>query len=313
MEESNGILVRFTRMESLFEMFALGGIPLFGTERWDDLCDRALVERGCKALDVTRCGIMCFMDCGEWINGNGKENEDRKRETYAHWKVYGTGKNVDVYSEALSQIIRIDFKRSELEKCVVETNVDAVLGKVDYKEYGEYCSIESHDNPCKLLFEKRNAYEWEQESRLVVFDQDLKFVKRHVGWTSANAFIRVENFRKLIKGIVYSPFCTTSYFPSAPRTKELQFYALKAFAEWKLRNSVRDARKLEYCEMLLRKGHRSGILDNDRVLSDAAKSIKRNDWVLKELRQHLRETDSLFEKNASKGKSSKKNGTRGMK
>ena len=274
MADKEEVLSHFTTLETLFHMFEWGGIPLYDVSRWDDLADRAMVGRGCKRLGASWYGVMCFMG-SDFVLKDGKTVD--QCETYAHWKVYSKPLNVDVPSEAIKMGVRIDFYAAELKGVVQKCNADAVLGEIEYAGFSKYLDTVRKSNAKRNpFFVKRAAYLWENEFRLLVFDQRLSDVPLAARETGAKAFVPVKKWSKLIRNIAYSPLCKTESYPGAASTRQIKYYAKDALRRRMLAVKHWRPEAERQCLHFLEKGYRSGVLDNQMSLNttDAAKRNK---------------------------------------
>lgn len=266
-EEMPKTLMRFTRLEDLFHMFEWGGIPLYDASRWDDQVDREFLKRETGGNSY---GVMCFMH-------DEKEKEDKTlkvRETYAHWKVYAPGANVDVPSDLLKLGIRIDFDMEKLPQ-----TARTGIRKVNYCTYDE-CRKREYDD--KALgewswgFSKRNAYEWENEWRLLVMNDgctSTKTPKREMPGVTAFIEVKPGALRSAIQQVVFSPFAKLESNPLlAPATECIRNHILDLW-DRRCENSalcnVPIADEHELASLIVEHSYRSRILDNDELLKAA--------------------------------------------
>ena len=273
--EPNQILSRYTRLEALFEMLELGGIPLYGTERWDDECDKAFVRRGCAAGGTDQCGILCLVGMEKKDIRDAIKNSREyvwSRETYGHWKIYTPSSAV---SSPLDFGIRIDFDKKMLDTLIARMTKERVccrLDKMSYKPYEKYLSAAGNPNK-DWFFLKRDAYKWEMEHRLVVLGQNK--IPSRAKDRGARGFIKINGVWKsdkrlwlrLIKNVVFSPFCHLQGSPTALDTELIRFYAVRSLERYCAGKKEWTRAKVKWTQDFLNSCARSGILDNTRVLT----------------------------------------------
>ena len=284
--ESDFILARYTRLEALFEMINLGGVPLYGTEHWDDECDKECVRQGCKWCGVEEkdCGIICFARARGNEVGADEEKMIWPLETSAHWLLNNQPAMMNDADACLKTRIRIEFVQNKLLDCLSTPPIKArdfkgvdgdlwMFDEMDYESFREYRAKAKKANKASWFFLKRDAYFWEGECRLVALKQNHDPKKANKG------FIRVSDkqWEEVIKRIVFSPY--SSEYVNGERVtltdiKDIRFYAERALKRYRReRNGWNDE-----MEDLVRKlwgagrGYRSGVLDNATVMAAAKKS-----------------------------------------
>ena len=268
------VLSRFTRLETLFEMIELGGIPLRGPDRWDDICDKAFFERGCRDTG-SRCGVVCLT--GVDLQ-NADENGVFPKETSAHWKIYAGEPVIDNPMNCFNIGIRIDFNGEKLKTLTGIPNDKFEIRRMHYVGHSEYLSAAQglNDNPeaCggakEWLFLKREAYLWENEWRLVSFaePQDAQFSKRD---KSIRGFVPVGTsdveWKDLIKGIVFSPCCTLKNSSRRAEIELLRECARSALNLYVLGHDCWTEGKKDLVNRYINESYRSGVLDNKSILA----------------------------------------------
>ena len=283
------VLMHFTDLEGLFRMFELGGIPLYDASRWDDVCDSAMVERGCKEIGVTRFGVLCLMKSDFASHTSQGMKDFDQCETYAHWKAYTKSVHVDVPLEAVKMGVRIDFKIKGLVTALESVKSAALLSPMSYFSYKDYKDFsKTLDGEKSALLRKRAAYLGENEVRLLVFDQKLSKIPITVRRTGATAFIPVSNWKSLIRNIVFSPLCKMEKYPGSPDVDQIRYYAEEALNRRRRENKYWSTKAELACRHLLKGAYRSGILDNEDVLNairdnkyerlDLKKDFKKAHW-----------------------------------
>lgn len=237
-------LMRFTTLDELVKMIRLGGIPLYDTERWEDRCDAAFVERGVREMNNSKTtgnyGVMCFMgqtkkekEEEEKIGKDGEKNDGdtqysySPRETIHHWKGYAGGKDgvgikicfkPEVLLHAFLQKKYSDTK--ELKKSLEESdNILKGNGKIfGAMKYGKISTIQKRLTEGKaenFFFTKRIAFRDEREYRLVQYGKQVapscKDDQKWIRAMGVRGFIPVDNWSELIDRIVFSPFSDKRY------------------------------------------------------------------------------------------------------
>lgn len=193
------VLLRYTFLGNLLNMFEWGGIPLYDGSHWDDKCDYAFVLRGLREIKAKRIGILPCMapDVNE-----GKE--ETIWETSAHWTCYSR-KDEPKSLNDLGICIQFDG-----EKLLSLLNGKKIFNMaIDYLEYKKYRVPTSweHHEPESWFFTKRNAFKWEHEYRIVIPDQPLCEIPVGALQDHASAFIPADDLSDVIQKVVFSPFC----------------------------------------------------------------------------------------------------------
>lgn len=280
-------LMRFTSLRALFEILEWGGIPLFDDSRWPDRCDQAYLERGCRELKASRFGVMCFMDPAARVKGYGKDSRNLKKdctkeelkiqegqiwETSAHWEVYSRegfdgdlrkienlGVSLKFDSEKLRDLLKKHFDWSQMQE-----GKDWFFRGMDYQPFGQYRQGMTLDGRlaegADWFFLKRNAFEWEQERRLIVLNQyGLRADVRRGGATAFVEFKEEEDW-SVLESLTFSPACREE---TEAIRKLIMLYA----QTHKERFSKGD--RLVWLDRLLKNSHKSRIYDNTSVISFA--------------------------------------------
>ena len=283
------ILARYTRLEALFEMIELGGVPLYGMEHWDDECDKAFVRRGCAECGVTEneCGIICFSKAREDEVGDAPEDgEIWPRETSAHWLLNDKPVAMDDPHACLGARIRIEFKANELLNPIKDElkssqsfgNAPAWLsGEMDYKDFQGYLASAESNLNASWFFHKRESYYWESEWRLIALKQTIGSEKaKKVG---ARGFLQVaqgENpsrWNEVIKRVVFSPYSSAKGSSKKLGMEKIRSYAERALEFYCIGRQgwTEEKKNLVHAFWAEKRGYRSGILDNAKVLAAATR------------------------------------------
>ena len=283
------VLSRYTRLEALFEMIELGGIPLYGTERWDDECDKAFVERGCReyGIDEERCGVICFSRSQDRAAEKEKDDSNGEtekliwpKETSAHWLLNDKPSIMDDPTSCLQARIRIEFKEKEILASLFRFTTAELQDTpmwlfkgVDYKGFPKFLKkAKTSKETVGWFFHKRDAYYWEGEWRLVALNQDVPPKAKVVG---AKGFIPIgqdeDRWKQVIKRVVFSPYSSARGFPTKLDMERIRFYANRALEFYCIGRSEWSQNKKELVKELWAKGrgYRSGVLDNKKVLAAA--------------------------------------------
>ena len=188
------VLLRYTTLENLVRMFELKGIPLYDGSKWLDKCDYAFVQRGKHEIGADRVGILPCMA------PDLADRKERVWETSAHWDCYTRPREE---KDALGNLgVCIQFNAAELIGQL--KGQQAICRRVQYLKYEQYKDCESwgKNAPESWFFTKRNAFQWEQEYRIVVIDQPEAEIR-----DAATAFIPVADMSNVVRNVVISPFC----------------------------------------------------------------------------------------------------------
>ena len=279
------VLMHFTTLESLFRMFEWGGIPLYDASHWDDLVDRSFFEKGCELWGAKRYGVMCFMDCIDRTKKKSEKDSSKydddagtivmRRETYAHWSRYAGAKNTPQSFDVLKSGIRIDFKKEWLQEWS-RRKKNVILDEVKYLPLTKMKKLRRHK---ELVLAKRYAYEWENETRLVIRNQ-TKFKKerqQELSRSGVKAFIEVRNWNEAVQQIVFSPFIKPCNLPNRiPCVACVRTFAKECLIHYCERQGLANGTRKEMSGLLdvfLKSGnsYRSGVLDHKSLLE----SVKR--------------------------------------
>ncbi|SHK43225.1 hypothetical protein SAMN05720469_10635 [Fibrobacter intestinalis] len=295
-------LMRYTTLGELIKMIRLGGIPLYNTERWEDRCDAAFVERGVREMNkpktVERYGVMCFMGQTRKEKEEEKKEEEKEKEaddkiqysyspseTIHHWKCYANGKEragegvgikigfnpCALLNEFLQK--NYDDKNSltkDLEKSDVLSKKGRIFGKMKYGTISEIQERLKEGKSENFFFTKRNAFKDEREYRLVQYKEEAEPICEHCqNWMRVlgiSGFIPVDDWEKWIDRIVFSPFSD----------KEL-IEKLRQESETKEKFGLTSEEAKTFQQLISsngKKSYRSGILDNKRLLNLASNKSK---------------------------------------
>ena len=292
-KEPKYILARYTRLEALFEMIELGGVPLYGTEHWDDECDKEFVRQGCQEVKMSRCGIMCFSRAkkGKAENGSeaGQKGKEREKwiwpqEVSAQWLTSGSSVMMDDPIACLNARIRIEFDGDKLLEDLNPQTKSAQLpgkgpvllfDKMDYRPFQKYLESASSCQSTNWFFYKRAAYSWEQEWRLVALNQKISSKKAKKA--GAKGFIPVvqgkdpSRWNEVIKRVVFSPYSTARGASGKLEMERIRFYANRALDFYCIGRDDWSSAEKDAVRALWGKerGYRSGVLDNAKVLAAA--------------------------------------------
>ena len=266
-------LMRFMTLRSLVEIFEWGGIPLFDGSHWNDRCDLAFLERGCRELGGARFGVICFFDTEKRAAGSEDVDEtdrDMLWETSAHWEVYARGAFVDDPEDFLNIGVAVKFdcqKLFEAAKKSFEKNA-WFFAKMNYAGFQAYRKGAPNGKQ-EWLFLKRDAFEWENEMRLVALDQPECMIPTEARKNGAKAIISLE--KDVIESVTFSPLCKSHCAPRCvPSTECIQTQIKHHMVCRRKRNGdVWSADSIKMFNELLENSHRSGIFDNKSVLNVA--------------------------------------------
>ena len=271
-------LSRFTTLEDLFHMFEWGGIPLYDASRWDDLVDKSFLE---KAIEkrygaLAPYGVLCFLDSVPTDRDDNKSNA--ANVTSAHWAIYGGYGRLGDRSDVLRFGVRIDFNKAWLEKqaALMREKANVVCGEVKYVS----SLLNSRASFKHMVLSKRYAYEWEKEWRLLAIGQEQ--LPDEVLLNGAQAFIKVDNWKKAIQRIVFSPYIKPCNLPDrVPSIGCVRLFVclcLDSYCTNKRKESDESNEdswltKIEDF-IMSRKCHRSEVLDSKLLLKKAEKGCK---------------------------------------
>ena len=287
-QEPNFILARYTRLEALFEMIELGGVPLYGIERWDDECDKAFVKRGCEACDVaeSECGIICFSRAREDEIDAAGEKVLRPKETSAMWLLNDKPPKMNDSEACRKTRIRIEFNEKKLLEPVrgmlqsaqdfkIKDGPLWLFDEMKYEPFQNYLAKAKDCKGAEWFFLKRAAYSWESEWRLITLNQAAQSSK-----IKGIIPVAPDKWREVIERVVFSPYSSEDVDGRQKvltKIKTIRSYAREALKKYRQgKNGWSDEMERRVCELWEKGyGYRSGVLDNVQVLTAAkAKTVK---------------------------------------